>query len=84
MLGLLIKVVAFSLSKKAAVYLLGRAYGYPRLYKRIITISNRLIQNPQRRVSIRNGVKYIFRLPNRLLPILRGRDHIKPLPKKPS
>eukprot|EP00118_Oscarella_pearsei_P025377 m.308085 g.308085 ORF g.308085 m.308085 type:complete len:103 (+) comp43357_c0_seq1:66-374(+) len=68
----ILAVGSLALGKKLGVYAIGRAYGYPRLYRRIAEFSKMSIANHQRRRQLRQVVKYTFRLPNKLGPIIWG------------
>ena len=59
------KVLAVAVGKKAAVYLLGRWYGYPRVYRRLLEYTRRraVKDRTQQRV-MQNRVKAFFRFPN--------------------
>ena len=59
------KILAVALGKKAAVYLLGRWYGYPRVYRRLLEYSRRRsLKDRTRQRLMQNRVKSFFRLPN--------------------
>ena len=58
------KVVAIALGKKATVYLLGRWYGYPRVYRRLLEYSRRSLRDRTRQRVMQNRVKAFFRFPN--------------------
>ena len=67
MVGTLVwKIVAIAFAKKATIYVLGRTYGYSRLYRRFIEFNRRKISNRSVQRSLQNKVKYIFRIPNRI------------------
>ena len=60
------KVLAVAIGKKATVYLLGRWYGYPRVYRRLLEYSRRSLKDRTRQRVMQNRVKAFFRFPNRV------------------
>ncbi|XP_062521935.1 uncharacterized protein LOC134196730 [Corticium candelabrum] len=69
-------VVGLVVGKKAGIYALGRAYGYPRVYRRILEYSKMSIRDQNRRKGLQRSVKYVFRLPNRSLgPLIWGQKY---------
>ena len=59
-------LVAFSLLKKGTAYGLARYYGFPKLYRKIIRMNRRVVDNPAHRNQLSNSVKSVMRFPNRI------------------
>eukprot|EP00741_Cyanophora_paradoxa_P025543 tig00000383_g24649.t1 len=64
-LGLLAKLVLFSITKKVVAYAIARTYGFPRIYRRIREVQKRLFSRPTEQ-KLRDLTLKSFRLPKAL------------------
>jgi len=63
---IVVKLLALAVAKKGAVYMIARQYGFPRLYRRILEANNKTFSDPATRKSVRDIVKYTFRIPGHI------------------
>ncbi|KAJ1913557.1 hypothetical protein H4219_005160 [Mycoemilia scoparia] len=75
-------LVAFSLAKKVVVYTIARTYGFPRLYRRILTVERKLIQNREARIKWEDRIKFGFRWPNIVMQKVFPKDKANELRKE--
>ncbi|CAI8021494.1 hypothetical protein GBAR_LOCUS12743 [Geodia barretti] len=59
-------IFAVALAKKTALYVVGRSYGFPRVYRRMVEFNRRTIGDRTSRRVIQERVKYFFRIPNKI------------------
>ncbi|XP_031557477.1 uncharacterized protein LOC116294085 [Actinia tenebrosa] len=64
-------IIAISLGKKATVYAVGRYYGFPRLYRRLVEFNRRVCADRQVMRRRQEIVKNIFRFPNKIIALFR-------------
>lgn len=70
------KIISVAVAKKATVYILGRMYGYPRLYRRFLEFNKRRAVGSAKRKALQERVKYFFRVPNQVWARLWGQKSL--------
>ncbi|CAH3146182.1 unnamed protein product [Pocillopora meandrina] len=67
----ILALIAVSLGKKVTVYAVGRYYGFPRLYRRFAEFNRRVTSNRQTLRRRQEAMKFVFRVPNKILAFFR-------------
>ncbi|XP_022805831.1 uncharacterized protein LOC111342967 [Stylophora pistillata] len=73
----ILALIAVSLGKKVTVYAVGRYYGFPRLYRRFAEFNRRVTSNRQTLRRRQEVMKFVFRVPNRILEFFRRTKSIR-------
>ena len=59
-------LLAIWFGKKATVYTIGRMYGFPRVFRRLIEFNRSWTSNKDKLKNRSLFIKYFFRIPNRI------------------
>eukprot|EP00694_Reclinomonas_americana_P003858 EC790932.1.p2 GENE.EC790932.1~~EC790932.1.p2 ORF type:complete len:156 (+),score=21.15 EC790932.1:62-529(+) len=71
-MNIFLKLVAFSITKKVGAYLIARLYGIPKLYRRCQELNRRVFcSQPAVRTKVTHGMRFAFRLPNKIADAVR-------------